>query len=57
MMQLIECQEISLGQSEIEKLAGRPNKNAFDYALRHFNHHGKNKTGKSQIQFYYKGDD
>jgi hypothetical protein len=42
--------------SDIEKLAGRPNKNAFDYALRHFNHHGKNKTGKSQIQFYYKGD-
>jgi len=42
--------------SDIEKLAGRPNKNAFDYALRHFNYHGKNKTGKSQIQFYYKGD-
>jgi len=32
--------------------AGRPSKNAFEYALRHFNHHGKHRTGKSQIRFF-----
>ena len=41
--------------SDIKKLAGRPNKNAFDYALRNFNYYGK--QGKvGQIQFYYKDD-
>ena len=41
--------------SDIKKLAGRPNKNAFDYALRNFNYYGK--QGKvGQIQFYYKTD-
>jgi hypothetical protein len=38
------------------KGAARPNRNVFDFALRHFNYHGKNKTGNSQIKFYYKGD-
>jgi len=42
--------------SDIKKLAGRPNKNAFEYALRNFNYYGK--RGKvGQIQFYYKGDE
>jgi len=41
--------------SDIKKLAGRPSKNTFEYALRHFNHHGKNRTGKSQIRFFKKG--
>ena len=42
--------------SDIKKLAHTTDKNIFDYALRHFNHHGKYNTGKSQITFYYKGD-
>ena len=41
--------------SDIKKLAGRPNKNAFDYALRNFNYYGK-KGEVGQIQFYYKDD-
>jgi len=41
--------------SDIKKLADRPNKNAFDYALRNFNYYGK-RGQVGQIQFYYKGD-
>jgi hypothetical protein len=44
------------GMGDNKKLAPRPNRNVFDYALRHFNHHGKNKTGNSQLQFFYKDD-
>jgi len=38
------------------KYAGRPNKNAFEYALRNFNYYGK-RGEVGQIQFYYKGDE
>ena len=44
------------GMGDNKKLAPRPNRNVFDYALRHFNYHGKNKTGNSQLQFFYKND-
>ena len=44
------------GMGDNKKLAPRPNRNVFDYALRHFNYHGKNKTGNSQLQFFYKDD-
>ena len=36
------------------KLSNRANKNVFDYALRNFNYHQLNKTGKGTIQFYDK---
>ena len=36
------------------KRANNANKNVFDYALRNFNYHQLNKTGKGQIQFYDK---
>ena len=34
----------------------RPSKRIFTYGLKHFNYHGKNKTGESQLQFFHKGD-
>ena len=34
----------------------RPSKNIFTYALKHFNYHGKNRTGRGKVQFYEKGD-
>jgi len=36
------------------KLSSRANKNIFEYALRNFNYHQKNKTGEGTIQFYDK---
>ena len=41
--------------SDIKKLSGRPNKNAFQYALTNFNYYGK-RGEVGQIQFYYKRD-
>jgi len=43
--------------SDLNKLSRRPNQNVFQYALRHFNQHGKNKTGESQVRFFKKNGD